>query len=113
MSVRYASGGIVVKRIVIGVAVILVLAATALATTYRWPPTKRPPITLDQAFSKAVEHIGDRSKTCYCIAAYLLGNEAQDGKEGAWNFTYRSEKDDYFIVTVQMDGKISVQERGG
>jgi hypothetical protein len=92
------------------VVILLVASATAVASTFGWPGTKRPPIALDQALAQVAEHIGDRSKGCYCVAAYILGNKEQDGKAGAWNLAYRSEKGDRFNVTIHMDGTIRVYE---
>lgn|GEM_PF-6501825 len=85
------------------------LTIAAYATTYCWPSTKRPLISLEKAHAIASKRAGEHVKDSYCIGAYLMGNKAQDGKEGAWNFDYRSEDGAYFYVSVHMDGKVSVQ----
>lgn len=85
-------------------------AARAARATAEWPVGVPPPLTLDDAFSKAFARVGDALQVRFCTGAWLRATEAQDGKAGAWRFFwYDSERRASFVVDVDMDGRVHVE----
>ena len=83
-----------------------VLAAVASASLWVWPPAKRPPIDLGTAYVMALRHVGDDARDYYCTGVSIVGNEEQDGKDGAWWLYFSTEDDRELTVYIHMDGRI-------
>jgi len=96
------------KKLSVSVFIVFILVGAAIATTYEWPQGKRPPLSLDTAYSKAISALqkekGDADKDYFCTGAYLYGTKQQDGKEGSWSFAFSSPKT-RLRVNVRMNGE--------
>lgn len=91
--------------------ILLAVSAPAIATMYRWPPQHKPRLDLSKAYDIAIKKLAqiEKYRNLYCVDAQLCGNEAQDGKEGAWNFSFTSSSNS-LVVTVELDGDTSIQD---
>ena len=97
------------RRLLIPLVIATLLASTAFASLYIWNPKKRVPISLREALTKAEELLGEDAKNRYCIDVSLYGNEASDGKGGAWNLFYAAEDGSKKLVYISMDGRSDVK----
>jgi hypothetical protein len=102
------------QKLTLCLVIVMLFAGSVFATLYPWPEEKRPPIALDKAFATAIKALQEKKGAhypdYYCTQASLTGNKAQDGKEGAWNFKFRTgvKSGSDLYVTVYMNGKVIV-----
>ena len=102
------------KRLIVMVVIIaLVLSATvALATSYRWNDSKRPPISLSGALARAEKLLGEDAANRYCVSVYLAG-DGGDGKLGGWNLFYAATDGSKRLVMIDMQGNSQVKPWNG
>jgi hypothetical protein len=79
------------KRTIIAVSMLAVVASTTCGSLYFWNANKRPPVALQEALRRADKLLGDDAKNRYCIGVMLYGNKKGDGKFGIWNLQYCTE----------------------
>ena len=102
----------IINRIKILVITLLIASTCVFAGLFPWPMQCRPPIPLGDAYIIATKKIeaNKKFKDFYCVGVDLCGGKKQDGQEGAWNFSYSSPRANLVIVTVNFDGKVSIQD---
>ena len=79
-------------------------------TEHSWPETITPPVSVENALSKAIGLLRkENNKTYFCLNATLVTGSDDVVKDGMWNFVFQTESDDPKMVNIRMNGKTAVK----
>lgn len=99
------------NRYMLGLFVAVIFANGAVASIYRWNPTKRPAVSLEDALRRANELLGSDAANRYCVSVGLYGNKENDGKRGGWDLYFASGDGSLKHVSIEMNGDSDVTYR--
>ena len=94
-------------RMLLSLTVALSITALACASTYVWVDTKRPPVAIKQAISKAEAELGEERNRYYCTSATIAG--AKNDDDAAWRLRFCAEDGSSKYIQVKMTGDVTVQ----
>ncbi len=86
---------------------LVALAASAWATTYKWPSTRRPALELTRAIEIATRFL-DKEHDYYCLRAVLSADSDAAQSKGAWTLVFGEATGIEKGLAVTADGSISV-----